>query len=324
MDVRQVADFKRILVPLDGSLCAETAPRYVKSFVRADTAVVFLRVIEQDGTDGPINESTRRIHEYALCTLGREADLVHLSNTAPELTVEVRDGDPVEQILRAVKVHDIDLIVMTRQGEGRMKHDGLGRVVGQVASRSPVPVLIVYGCVTPRIGAEPEIRRIVAPLDGSDRSTQVLEIVGNLAQQLSVPVALVTALDLASCGSPALAREAAYDQDLYRELFADVEMDARRTLNRTAVDLAQQGTEVTTQLPIGPAAETIAAVVTEGDLLVMTSRRRGGGHQWQIGSVAENVLTSVPVPVLLVPTRPEPEVVVPVADEPISYLPISM
>lgn len=319
MDVRHVADFTRMLVPLDGSPCAVTALRYVKRLVRADTALVLLRVIEVDG-DSPLNESTRRIHENALCNLGREAYQAHLFDAETNLRVEVTEGDPAEQILCAVDKHEIDLIVMTSHGEGRTTREGLGSVVSQIASRSPVPTLIVRGCAKASITDSPPIRRIVVPLDGSDRSTQVLDAAGNLAKRLDLPVAIVTALDLASCGSPALAREAVYDQDLYRELFADVEMDARRTLNRAAADLAQQGVLVTTQFLVCPAAEAISTVTTPGDLVVMTSRRRGGGHQWPVGSVAEQVMTELATPVLLVPTLPEPEIVVPVAYEGVSSL----
>jgi nucleotide-binding universal stress UspA family protein len=171
-------------------------------------------------------------------------------------------------------------------------------------------VFIVRSGVT-EAGSVPEpVRRIVAPIDCSDRSARALTVAGDLAKQLAVPVVLVTALDLASCGSASLAREAAYDQDLYRELFAEVEMDAHRTLVRTGAQLAQQGIAATVQLQVGPIAETIMDATAPGDIVVMTSRGRGGGRQWPIGSVAEKLIEASPVPVLLLPMTAEPDFVV--------------
>lgn len=311
--------FKRILVPLDGSLRAEQALRYAARFARSDTTLVLIRVMS-DGNSGhegvhPPNESSRRLRESALSHLGHEAHLLRSHPDAPSVRLDIVDGDPTEQILHAAVEHSIDLIVMTGAGEGKSHHVGLGSVVRTVANRSPVPVFIVRGgALGPGTGSS-LISRIVAPLDCSDRSARAMKVAGNLAKQLAIPVALVTALDLASCGSAALAREAAYDQDLYRELFADVEMDARRTLMRTGVELAQQGLGVTTQLRVGPVAETIMGAIAPGDLVVMTSRGRGGGRQWPIGSIAEKLLESSPVPVLLVPTTPEPEFVVSAVEE---------
>jgi nucleotide-binding universal stress UspA family protein len=311
--------FKRILVPLDGSRHAEQALRYVISFARSDTTLVLIRVMSDGHADRevvpPPNESSRRLHEFALRNLGHEANVLRSSENAPSVQFKVVDGDPVEQILHESSQDAVDLIVMTSAGAGKSHHSDLGRVVQAVANRSRVPLFIVHTNAVGSGAVPSSIRRIVAPIDCSDRSARALSVAGKLAKRLLVPVALVTALDLASCGSAALAREAAYDQDLYRELFAEVEMDARRTLMRTGVELAQQGLDVTTQLRVGPVAETIMGSTEPGDMVVMTSRGRGGGRQWPIGSVAEALIESSPVPVLLVPTTPEPEFVVPAVEE---------
>jgi hypothetical protein len=47
----------------------------------------------------------------------------------------------------------------------------------------------------------------------------------------------------------------------------------------------------------------------------MTSRGRGNAPCWPIGSVAEKVISSAPVPVMLVPTHIAPDVVAPVVDD---------
>jgi nucleotide-binding universal stress UspA family protein len=306
--------FKRILVPLDGSRRAAQALRSISSFIEPDSRLVLLRVMTDANCNTeivpPPNESSRRRHESVLSDLGRDANTFRSSRDAPVVQVEVIDGDPAEQILHAVGKHDIDLVVMTGEGCGKSHHLGLGSVARAVASRSPVPVFIIRNGAVATDTVPSQIRRIVAPLDCSDRSARAVKIASDLAKQLMIPIVAVTALDLASCGSPALAREAAYDQDLYRELFADVEMDARRTLMRTGAELSQQGLDVSVQLRVGPVAETLIGALSPGDLVVMTSRGRGGGRQWPMESVTEKLIETCPVPVLLVPTTPEPELIV--------------
>lgn len=316
-----VADFKRILVPLDGSMPAENALRYVREFAQPDVTLVLLRVITQQSARVGVNESTRRIHESALRTLGREAEIVRRSSADPKPTLVLRDGDPIEQILRVIDEHDIDLVVMTSAGAGRNSPIGLGNVVKSVASLSPVPILLVHGSRNTTCPDSLPIRRIVTPLDGSYRSTQVLDVVKGLAHHLNLPVTIVTAIDPANASSPALAREAAYDCDLYRELFSSIELSACRVLNRVEEHLEQSGISATSQLRIGPIAETIVAATNPGDIVVLTSRRQSGGKLWPKGSVTERVLSNLPTPILLVPSLPEPDVIVSVTNDEYSYQP---
>jgi nucleotide-binding universal stress UspA family protein len=56
---------------------------------------------------------------------------------------EVREGEPVPQLLRAVKANRADLIVVGARGVGRVERFLLGSVAHAVANHSPVSVLIV-------------------------------------------------------------------------------------------------------------------------------------------------------------------------------------
>jgi nucleotide-binding universal stress UspA family protein len=51
----------------------------------------------------------------------------------------------------------------------------------------------------------------------------------------------------------------------------------------------------------GAVAAAIESVTQPGDLIVMTSHGRGGIRRWIIGSVAEQLVRTATVPVLLVP-----------------------
>ena len=57
--------------------------------------------------------------------------------------VEIKMGDPVEQIVEMAEHGNYDLIVMGRHGEGALKTAVLGDVVRKVVRSTGIPVLIV-------------------------------------------------------------------------------------------------------------------------------------------------------------------------------------
>ncbi|NCO53672.1 MAG: universal stress protein [Deltaproteobacteria bacterium] len=57
--------------------------------------------------------------------------------------VEVRIGNPVEQILAAVKQHQADVIVMGTHSKGRIEHSFLGSVAEKIIARAVCPTFVV-------------------------------------------------------------------------------------------------------------------------------------------------------------------------------------
>jgi nucleotide-binding universal stress UspA family protein len=204
---------------------------------------------------------------------------------------------------------------MASEGQGTTGSFALGSVADRVARTSPVPVLVIRDPVTRARDIPSPVRRIVVPLDGSDRAARALPAAESLAKSLGLPVLLLTVVDVAKCASPALAHEAALDEGLYRELVADVQLEAQQALDRAGARLVLRGVRVNVRLLAGPAAATIMGATGPGDVIVMTGRGCGDARRWPLGSVAEQVVSTGPVPVLLVPTSADPEVVAPVVDD---------
>jgi nucleotide-binding universal stress UspA family protein len=176
-------------------------------------------------------------------------------------------------------------------------------------------VLIIRDGVVRASDVSSPIRRIVVPLDGSDRAARALVAAEDLAKRLRVPIFLLSVVDLAAACPPTLVREAEYDRDLYRELVAGPLLEAQQALDSAGARLILRGVCVDSRMLSGPAAATIMAATGAGDVIVMTSRGKGISRRWPIGSVAEKVISSGPVPVMLVPTSLEPEVVITVVDD---------
>lgn len=312
-----------ILVPLDGSPIAEQALAYAQAIAQAGTEIVLLRVLPVPETAPDcsgrlivaIDEGRRRLQQFVRHDLYRKANHLRSTPPAPRVQVVVADGDPAAEILRAAADLRVGMIVMASEGQGTTGHYALGSVADRVARTSPVPVFVIRDRVSRARDVPTPVRRIVVPLDGSARSAQALGPAEDLAKRLRVPVLLLTVVDVATCAPPSLVQEAAYDQDLYRSLVADVILDAQRTLDRAGARLVLRGVSVDSRMLSGPAAATIMNATSPGDVILMTSRGRGIARRWPIGSVAEKVISAGPVPVMLVPASPEPELVAPVVDD---------
>jgi len=91
-------------------------------------------------------------------------------------------------------------------------------------------------------------------------------------------------------------------QRLAPEARGKLERAATKYLAGVSQRLASRGIKVETEVLFGKPAEEIALYVRhEGiDLVIMSSHGRGGPSRWAMGSVAERVLKSVEVPVMVV------------------------
>ena len=80
------------------------------------------------------------------------------------------------------------------------------------------------------------------------------------------------------------------------------DIQAQKYLDRVAKRLKDKGIKVRTEVLFWPPAEAIAAYAARNDVnvIVMSSHGRSGLSRWSHGSVADKVLRSACVPVLMV------------------------
>jgi nucleotide-binding universal stress UspA family protein len=125
--------------------------------------------------------------------------------------------------------------------------------------------------------------RILVPLDGTSEAMAALTPARTVATATGAAVCLLTVLDDDASG------------ERYSRTMGDLE-DA-------SADLREHGRLVTTTVHQGaPAAEIIVTATEVGaDLIVMATHGRGGLARAFLGSVAEHVVATSPVPVLLLP-----------------------
>jgi nucleotide-binding universal stress UspA family protein len=159
-------------------------------------------------------------------------------------------------------------------------------------------------------------RKILVPLDGSELAECAVPHVEVLAKCDTEEVILVSVTELVQeyrvlegVGEPIPAPTGGWvqpshplGQRLVPEAFGKKEKQAQRYLERIAKTMAAKGINVSTEVLLWKPAEAIVGYAKqyECDLIVMASHGRSGPSRWAYGSVADKVLRSSCIPVLII------------------------
>jgi nucleotide-binding universal stress UspA family protein len=152
------------------------------------------------------------------------------------------------------------------------------------------------------VKASRELRSIVVPLDGSPLAERALPLAAAIAGSARAKLRLVLVHRVPP--PPRDARSA----KLYTSVVLAVRRSQRDYLRAHAARLRESlGLQVTTLVPEGPVAPTLVAWIHDIDanLVVMATHGRGALGRATRGSVADQLVRSLKVPVLLVPPEAE-------------------
>lgn len=279
--------FERLLVPLDRtSFAEETIPIAMlipSRRVRLLHVEPGARVTAADRGDAAAVASPRAgaagaTPDPAIGYLGTWGEEFWRQGRAVE--VAVTRGDPADRIVESSG--DADLIVMATHAPDVLRRALRGSVTDRVARGAATPTLLVRGG---RRTSRIEPVRIVVPLDGSSLAEEALPVAARLGDALGLPLHLIRVVNRATI---LFAPEV-----LFKE--AD---DYLASLVRL---LAGRGLDATYDVRFGAVAASLRDTIEPNDLVVMATRGRGGLRRWLLGSVAEQLVRSGPVPVILVP-----------------------
>lgn len=148
-------------------------------------------------------------------------------------------------------------------------------------------------------------KKILVPLDGSTLAEAVLPYVEDIAKEDN---AIIEVLTVSNVSIPIYAVEAPIDFD--RVVEHERQM-SKLYLDDVSARLTKDGIVVKSLYAEGPVAQEIVnyAELTGADLIAMSTHGRSGVSRWLLGSVADKVLHSAKVPVLLI--RPDGHLPVP-------------
>jgi nucleotide-binding universal stress UspA family protein len=298
---------RTILVPLDGSPLAEQALGTATLLARETGAVLdIVTVIEPLLAEG-LDEATigtdelRVREEYVRETVEEVA-----SGASVQATGTVLRGRPAEQIGEREKAIGADLIVMTSHARTGLKRVILGSVADEVVRNVGAPVLLLRPEETTLHPSElrRSFSKVLIPLDGSESSASILPGAMDVARavnarvtvlQVVMPVPLMVAYDAAM---PLAYAPVVPDREATDKVMAE----SRESLAGVAARLrSESGLVVESQVvEAAGIGEGIAdyAKAHDMDLIAMSTRTRGASRFF-LGSVADRVLRSTDLPMLL-------------------------
>jgi nucleotide-binding universal stress UspA family protein len=309
-----------ILVPLDGSALAERVVPYIGRLAPILGAnVCLLHSLSNVDRDNVLTESLlgaygivetpealrerkqrawETMRQHAEAYLATQARYLQESGLAVE--TEVNFGAPDKIIVEVARERHATLIAMATHGYGGLKCWTLGSVTDRVVHTATTPVFIVRGA-EPAPASDPNMRRILLPLDGSALARQALPLATELATGANAELILLDAI------APAIetqigVRPLGRPIPQYEVVLELLRRRARRDLGALADQLRGRGLQVKTAVMDGHAAEVIVdeAARRGVDVIVMATHGYSGLKRWALGSVADKVLHTATMPLVLV------------------------
>lgn len=148
------------------------------------------------------------------------------------------------------------------------------------------------------------MNQILVPLDGSPLSEQVLPCAMALGRGLGAELLLFGAVSIPPETEDILAKAGVKAEALLEELKTEANDHLAQVVDR----LHEAGLQARRIVHCGPAAESIVSYAEQMDVrhIVMATHGYNGPNRWTHGSVAERVLQSASVPVLLLRVKERP------------------
>ncbi len=309
--------YRRILVLLDGSELSEVVLPFARELVaRLDVEAILLQVYGPGGRD--LVPVFRAYIDQAAEQVRRQAeDLQERLGVEPGATrIHVRgdlaEGYYADEILRYAGEHQVDLILMASHGRSGVRRWRMGSVADKVLRATRLPVLFVPAGIKDTLPYDKwPSKKLIVPLDGSERGETVLTHARILAKQRSlepVTISLIRVCDppiAPSYYSPELSGIPLNWGEFMEQEVARCRQIAAEYLEQVAARLSSQGIRCETEVLVGKAADEIVDYAGRNphSIIIMATHGRSGLSRLVYGSVAESVLTSVTNPILL--TKPQ-------------------
>jgi nucleotide-binding universal stress UspA family protein len=317
--------FKRILVPLDGSLRAERALAVAARLARAaDGTVVLLQAVgippEYSAyLYGPYLAQPYVLGEEVLKAKEDEAKTyiktVRQSNKLAGVKVEtkVMMGAAALAIQDIAREENIDLIVMCSHGDTGFKRWVLGSVAQSVSRACQAPVLVLREDGPTPDSSFPDplrpLRSIIAlvALDGSQFAEATILPTAGLVSALAAPaqgtLLLTRVVPLAALGHTPTTKELALGEaKTYLRQVEQKYMDEAAKLKVSLKTAVATGKDVAdTLIRSAERGEEIEGKRLTGscDMIAITTHARGGLKRLALGSVTEHILGATKLPLLV-------------------------
>jgi nucleotide-binding universal stress UspA family protein len=293
--------FDGIAACVDGSALAERALPHALAMARALGApLTLLRVLERNGAGAappdPLEWDIRRRES------GDYVERLARAGESAEVPVEpeVIEGRAAEEICTWARRHRVGLLVLCTHGARGLTEWSLASTAHKLVEGAPRSVLLVPAAAPAQEGVA-RYRRLLVPLDGSQRAESVIPLAERIAVSQGAELLLAHVVPV-----PELIEIGPLDADsleLRERLVRRNERVAGEYLDRLRGQLA--GSEVTVRplvLHGGDARGRLARLIVDErvDLVVLAAHGRSGRSDAPLGSVAAHLVAHAEAPLLIV------------------------
>jgi nucleotide-binding universal stress UspA family protein len=289
----------KIAILLDASTYAAQAIPYAEAICKATGAQLLLLSSVKDFTPAyrEAFEETRQFRQNYL-----DGVVTELRKKGLQVEAFVRPGRLADATAALVEEKNIDMVVTSTRGKSGDKHWLSGGVSSKLMRRITTPVLLVQ-VEDETNGHVPTMEKIMLPLDGSifsERSLPYARALGCAFGSKLILVGVPQVPEVEHYRAPAQAVE-----EIRTQTVANME----KFLNAVARSLREDGLKVeattTGSLPVRTVVS--AAEEQDVDMIMLTSRGRGGWDLLFMGSVAERIVEQSERAVFMVPIHDRPE-----------------
>jgi nucleotide-binding universal stress UspA family protein len=310
MEIRSVVKTRtemlnRIIVPLDGSQLSHAALPLARGLAEQTGAgVTLVSVIEppRDFFIAPQGASTTRLRPKDVDHLAEEEirlerylEGLKATFETTRVSVDVRLGDPAEEILEAAESIPGTGIVMASHGRSGIGRMFIGSVAHRVLQASHVPVFLIRASEDSRAEyGKQKVNHVAIPLDGSKLAEQALDRANDMFRN-NVRYTLIRIVEPVAPGQ-------AYASDTIANYEREAREVADEYLHEVSERLMSQGAAMSADVRVTQPASGIRQVADEfgADLIAMSTHGRSGMGRFIMGSIAERVLRDAHRPVMLV------------------------
>ena len=289
----------RILIPLDGSPAAEKAIPHATAIARTFSAEIeLLGIVDSPGSGvpGPVNSL-----DWQLSKLQTELYLSRVAETLRDKGLragyELREGDAAQAIIQAVRDSDVDLLVMTRYGNGNAHAFPMGGTAQKVISASVTSVLLIDPARA--FDTKRGYAQVLAAIDASQCSEWALGFAAMVAQASDGAIHVLRIVEEPSLpgGTLVTTETRRFLEHIKRVARSQASLQLRN-LVATMPPNVDTSSSVVTSANV-PATIDGAAEKVDADLIVIAAEDANIDSPGGYGSVCDSLLSQARRPLLV-------------------------
>ncbi|HEX6307076.1 MAG TPA: universal stress protein [Longimicrobiales bacterium] len=300
---------RKVLVPLDGSPFAEQALPLALTVARRASArlhLVSVRVsLQLDALAPTLEDYLNALADRLEPQLPGRITRSVLTNERTPIEYPLARSTVAEVVARNVADVGVDLVIMTTHGRSGIPRAWLGSVADSLVRSVPRPILMIRPQderFSTAHDADHGLRHILIPLDGSARAERVFEYAQQLGEAFEARYTLLRVL------SPLLLTPTTEWNGSFPAVGVPLQHPqvATEYMDEVVERMRAVGMEVRAHLieSLAPGAAIVEFARTHGaDLIAMSTGAAAGVRRLLLGSVADRVVRSSAVPVLVCNAR---------------------